>query len=296
MAVRIERYVGSDCTGSDGGTNRVLTISNIGLTSDESFSVYVQGIILSLDVDYTVVHANTGTAITFINNIFDDSYIIVNFEEAIQSSSVVYCTASDVGSFINNTFSSVTDPTTTEVESFIAENEDYIDNQTNHAWRSKTITEETHHLEKPAYQLRDGIQVFLNHRKIRTFSSASGDKLEVWNGSTWEDFILNRAEGREKDYWVDYQMGILFIKSYALFLPRNFGVRVTYRFGETSVPKDIKKACKLLTAVDLTEGDDRSILFPEGTSNIPLPDKARRWTEEAEKIISRYKEMVVGGL
>ena len=296
MAVRIERYVGSDLTGTDGATNRVLTISNIGLTSDESFSVYVQGIILSLNTDYTVVHANTGTAITFLNNIFNDSYIIVNFEEAIQSSSVFYCTASDVGSFINNTFSSTTDPTTTEVESFIAENEDYIDSQTNHAWRSRTITEETHHLDKPAYQLRDGIQVFLNHRKIRTFSAASGDKLEVWNGSTWEDYIASRVEGRNNDFWVDYQLGIIFLKAYALFLPRNFGVRVTYRYGETSVPGDIKKACKLLTAVNLTEGDDRSILFPEGTSNIPLSDKARRWTEEAEKIIERHRETIVGGL
>jgi hypothetical protein len=272
-----------------------LTLSNLSLTSDDNFSVYVQGLILSLTTDYTVEHNNSQSVITFNTNLFDEQYIIINYEEQISASEVNYCTASQVASFLQVDFSSSTNPTTTEVEEMITENEDYIDSQTNHSWRERTVTEETHHLEKPAYQLRDGIQVFLQHRKIKEFDSAEGDKLEVWNGSTWEDYVAERVEGRNNDFWVDYQLGILFIKSYSLFIPRYFGVRVTYRYGETSVPGDIKKACKLLTAADIIENDDRSILLPEGTSNLPIESKINKWKEEAEKIIGRYKETVHSG-
>lgn len=204
---------------------------------------------------------------------------------------VTYCTAANVASFLNlNSFSGSTDPTTTEVEEYIEMNEDYIDRETMHAWRAVTVSQETHHLDSPAYNLRDGVDIYLNHRKITAFSSPT-DKLEVWNGSEWEDYAATRTEGRNNDFWIDYEMGIVFIKTFPRTIPRFFSVRVTYRYGEAAVAKDIKKACILLTAADIIETDDRSILFPEGTSNVPLLEKSRIFRERAEKIINANREI-----
>lgn len=187
-------------------------------------------------------------------------------------------------------FTASTTPTKTEVEEWINSSEDFVDRETMHAWRNVTVTKETHHLHQPSYQRRDGTEIFLNHRNIRTLTSGT-DLLEVWDGNEFLDYLANKTEGRNNDYWVDEQLGLVFIKSHSAYLPRNFAVRISYRYGETSVTNDIKRACILLTAADILESDDRTVLLPEGTSNLGFESKAKRWRERAENIIARNREV-----
>ncbi|MHA1302301.1 MAG: hypothetical protein ACTSPI_01180 [Candidatus Heimdallarchaeaceae archaeon] len=83
MEAQTENYTGSDCTGNDGATNRVLTLSNTGNTVPGGFLVYASGLALSLTTEYTVVHNNTGTQITFLNRMWDDMEIIVNYYQSV---------------------------------------------------------------------------------------------------------------------------------------------------------------------------------------------------------------------
>ena len=100
--------------------------------------------------------------------------------------------------------------------------------------------------------------------------------------------------GRNKDFWVDYKLGILFIKTFPRTVPRNFAVRVTYRFGNLLiVPKQIKKCAIYLTVIDLLQSDDRSILLPEGTSNIPIQAKSDYLWTRARQIIDSNTEIKV---
>jgi len=203
---------------------------------------------------------------------------------------VTYCAATDVSAFLQvSAFSTSTTPTLAQVEALINENEDYIDSETMHAWRSVTVTNETHNLTIPTNR-NDGTKIALMNRKITTFASGT-DKIEVWNGNTWYDYVANLTEGRNNDYWVDYSMGFIFIKSFPEFLPKEFSVRVTYRFGETSVKKDIKKACVLLTARDVISSDDRTVLLPEGADGGTYDKKISEWEKRAEKIISNNREV-----
>jgi hypothetical protein len=259
---------------------------------------------MALTSEYTVVHATSLTTVTFINPLFNDQAIIVQYNQGSAFEAGVYCTTADVFSWLQlgkssnadftglTDFSTATNPTKDEVTQWINQNEDEIDDETMHAWRETTVTKETHHLEYPAYQTRDGSEIILLNRKIKTLTAGT-DLLEVFNGSEYEDYLTTKTEGRDKDYWVDEQMGIIFIKTYTAFLPRFFGVRVTYRFGETTVKKDIQRACILLTASDVLQSDDRTVLLPEGSSNIPMPDKSTRWRKQAEKLISRNREQKV---
>ena len=74
---------GADCSGSDGASNRVLTLSNTGPTQQTGFLVYASGLALALTTEYTVDHNSTGTQITFLNALWDDMTLVVNYYETI---------------------------------------------------------------------------------------------------------------------------------------------------------------------------------------------------------------------
>ena len=112
---------------------------------------------------------------------------------------VTYTTAAKVASLlrlinmssqVRQTLDATTDPTSTEVENFINEAEDFIDKETNHAWRPVTVTNEYHDVDAAFSGLyRSELPVKLNHRSIRTMTSGT-DKIEIWSGTNWIDLVL----------------------------------------------------------------------------------------------------------
>lgn len=193
-------------------------------------------------------------------------------------------------------FDGTTKPTKTQVEEMIEQSEDEINQLTMNSWKSETVTKEYHTIDNPTLRY-EGIKIFMGNRNIKTLSTGDGDKLEVWTSTSdndgWEDYLVTRTEGRNNDYWINQQDGILWIRTYPRIIKRTFDVRLTYRFSELTVKKDIEKACIRLTAIAIVESDDKSILFPEGSSNIPLIDKRTIWQREANKIIQSNRELKV---
>ncbi len=74
-----ENKTGVDCTGSNGASNRTLTLANTGTTSTPGFLVYASGLALALTIDYTVVHNDSDSVITFLNPLWDDMTIVVSY-------------------------------------------------------------------------------------------------------------------------------------------------------------------------------------------------------------------------
>ncbi|RSD36512.1 MAG: Uncharacterized protein CI952_29 [Methanohalophilus sp.] len=202
-----------------------------------------------------------------------------------------YCTAQDVAKFIGIDVGVDTVPDTSTVEEFIEESEDEIDFYTHHAWR--TVRKENEHYNFHGFVAQrerfgdwsDRARIYLKNRNIQQLV-----KLEVWDGSHWEEFIGNYTEDRYGDYWVDYDRGIIHFANRYPWRMRH-SIRVTYDYGLDSVPKDIKRACTLLTASYMIQQDDYSVLLPEGTSNIPPVNKAKMWEERAYKIMDRHVEI-----
>ncbi len=75
-----ETYTGSDCTGSNGAANRTLVLSNTTMTESSSFLVFVSGLSLALTSEFTVVHAASSTTITFLNRMWNDQNIVVQYD------------------------------------------------------------------------------------------------------------------------------------------------------------------------------------------------------------------------
>jgi len=70
-----EVYTGSDCTGSNGSENRVLTLTSV-LSSSDKVLVFVNNSFLHLNSDYTISYSTT-TTITFLNNLWNDQPISI---------------------------------------------------------------------------------------------------------------------------------------------------------------------------------------------------------------------------
>lgn len=211
--------------------------------------------------------------------------------------STTYCTAEDVRRTLQfrDKLTESTNPTKTEVEEMILEAESEIDLLTNASWKTTTVTEQFYNIPNlKYYNFSTGIPVYLKFRNIKELSSSDGDKLEVWNGSDYEDFLLTKTQGRSNDYWVDSRLGILYLKIWKpYFIDR--AIRFTYRYGESSVPKDIRKATALLVSMEIIRNDDNSSIMDENgdVTRLSHSNRLDRMQEQFDRIVGNRTELHV---
>jgi len=103
---------------------------------------------------------------------------------------------------------------------------------------------------------------------------------------------LGGDQGRLKDWWIDYEMGIIYFNNSYPYFEWN-AIKVAYIYGERYVEKAIEEAATKMVASDLLMSDDRSVLIPEGSQNVDLGAKIQIFRNQAKAILGRYKEVVV---
>jgi len=201
-----------------------------------------------------------------------------------------YCSVEDVSDFLRIPITATTFPNTTQVEKIINRKEEYLDRRIGHTFgREKTIKNETHDLAL-LYIYGWGTPIYLQHRNCKPLDLSSGDKIEVWMGasSTYENIL-----GNTQWYEFNETYGRLFLRGYLFSIMRNYRVRVTYRYGDETVPDDIEDACVKLTCIDLLNTSFRMDTLPMGGSGI-TPDKSMvQWKEDIEDVIQQRKEVFV---
>lgn len=214
----------------------------------------------------------------------------------------VYCSPADVARVMNLmvsgarlVFSNTSTPTLEEVNSMIEEATDYIDKETGHSWRETTVTDEYYDYIPPRGWGRwsrrniDNRIIHLHHRKIRSFTSGT-HKIEVWDGE-WTDLIAGYTEGRDEDYWIDYGLGVVyFITKHPT--KRKNAVRVTYRYGDTTIPKDIRNLCAKIVAMELITTSDYNNLVPEGAEGL-LSKKIEYFEKDIKEKLEQHKEIFI---
>lgn len=202
-----------------------------------------------------------------------------------------YATPSDVQRILGleYPFTNNTNPTLADVEATINEAEDEVDDFTRRAWREKTITNEVHDFPQVPYNYYTGIPIYLRRESVRDFDTAQGDKIEVWNGTDWIDWVATKTSGRGNDYWLEGEKGILYLRTTATFY-RERALRVTYRYGETTVPKTIRGATAKIAASILLLNDDRSgVVDDTGTGqNVSYESRVRMIRGQAFRALDRY--------
>lgn len=214
---------------------------------------------------------------------------------------VVYCTAADVASFLDlvdqsadrTVFDGSSTPTQTEIESYINVAEQFIDEQCETAFGTRTIQRTDEYLQVD--WTRREISAHLDYPNVVTFSTGDGDKLEIFDGSDWEDWVLTKTEARDGDFFVDYAMGkIYFINSRPSRLRERLRVRCTYRVRNpikgSTVPETIKQACVFQVGILLSQTEHQSILYPDGRDdNLSTSDRVQQWQDKFDRLISQYR-------
>ena len=186
-------------------------------------------------------------------------------------------------------------PTAADVAHGINDIEYHIETVTKHAWRELTESNEYHSFSN-IYIVDTGRSIFLMHRKVKAFDASEGDKMEIWDGGSWVEWIGVKSESRNGDYWVNYEEGVIFLRMPYIISGKEIEARITYRYGDSTVPGDIENACCGLVAAELLTGEDRSVILPAGeASNMGYADKIRGWKRTAEETLSRKAEFIPAG-
>lgn len=219
----------------------------------------------------------------------------------------LYCSPQDVSRVLANgtVFDDNTTPTSEDVREMIRESMDRIDSDTGRAFRTRysgtatgrDTTAKYEYFNIPdvrRYRWSTGIPIKLPHPDLVTLSSGSGDAFEVWNGSSYDDWLSTKTEGRASDYWLDYTIGKLYLLSpFNFFLEK--ALRLKYRYGATTVPYDIRKACAILVAINIIRSDDRSAVLAETGDPTRMTHDLRisNWMGEYNRTIRRYASITV---
>jgi len=201
---------------------------------------------------------------------------------------VTYCTVEDIADFLRIPITATTTPNKTQVEKIINRKEEELDRRIGHTFgREKTITKEIHDLPL-LYTFGWGTPIWLQHRQVKPLSSSSGDKIEVWkgSGSAYDDILTN-----EQWYEFDETYGRLYLRGFLFSIMRKNRIRVTYRYGDTTVPDDVKDACIKLACIDLISTSLRMDQIPIGGSAINVENSIKLWREDIEDCIVNRREV-----
>jgi hypothetical protein len=68
-------------------------------------------------------------------------------------------------------------------------------------------------------------------------------------------------------------------------------VRVTYRYGDESVPDDVEDACVKLTCIELLNSSLRMDTLPMGGNAISPQQSMNTWKADVEEIIGERAEV-----
>ena len=194
---------------------------------------------------------------------------------------------------LDSAFSDSTKPSLRTIMNWIFWAEQYVNSQCLHSWKEEIVTEELHNLpDKPFYDYTKRwweLPIKLFHRKIKDFDTTKGDKLEFWDGA-WTDWVTTKTEGREDDFWVDYATGFIYLRT--TYLTKGIKrIRVTYRYGEDTVPDDIQMMATLFVVKQFYMNEDRSSSTPEGEGkNLNYEQKIKYIDQQIAPILRRYKE------
>lgn len=193
------------------------------------------------------------------------------------------------------------EPTQGDVQAFIEKWSSRFDRRTGQSFRNNQILNETHDHDRLYYWL-SGHPINVMKRNIITPLDASkGDKLEIWTGNKWEDWIAEdtRTEGRDGDYWVDSAVGTIFVYERAILRPHP-KFRVSYRYGRdggsdgvADCPADVRDAIAAAAASDLINTDVYGTTVPGNnqSGNSDPQQAAGTYYKQYKRVAADYKKV-----
>lgn len=235
-----------------------------------------------------------------------------------------YCTAQDVVSFmgmLNNegkpfVLTHCSYPSIETINDLIIQAEAYIDGNTKTSWRENRVVKQIYNapaitdrylaspLQVSLYYMGNaawqdfikGLPIPLYHTWIRDIDYSKGDLIETrWIGSAWN--VMPECHSLQpgvSPYWCDNEKGILFLKTF--LLGKLDSIRITYRWGQTEVPDDIRTAAIIYTAKQVLCTDWYRAKFPMSPEFDPAKMQTiALWDEQLQRCLMNHQTLVLTG-
>ena len=199
---------------------------------------------------------------------------------------VTYCTVADVSDFLRVPITATTTPNKAQVEKIILRKEQELDRRIGHHFGGVISSGKEIHDLPLLYSYGWGSPIFLKHRQIADLDAAEGDRIEIWTGDSYIDHTNDTGvHNLEGEY------GKLYFRGYIFTIMRKNRIRVTYRYGDPTVPYDIQDACIKLTAIDLINSSFRMDILPTGANGVDISASKSDWRADIENCIDNRQEI-----
>jgi hypothetical protein len=206
-----------------------------------------------------------------------------------------------------------------DVEELIMDGEDWIDDHIHHSYLTdgRQIFDEymaydlTRRLTHPNHNTRavvsyhDRFVIHLRNTRAKAFDKNKGDKLEVWDGNSFVDWMNDPSKSVTSDpsatlvnhdAWINLSRGsIHFLNSVPIW--GDTVVKATYRIGGDAnypfgVPRQIKQATMRRVAVDMVPMERFQAMLPGGQKGaLSIEQNIAIWTTEMYEKMARYRRM-----
>lgn len=238
----------------------------------------------------------------------------------------VYCAVSDVERVLRGTtITPDSDPPTSEVESLIRDATDYLDTQTQRAWRERRIEDleisVEFHRQATTPRLRrrrsGGARMthqfrglaFLPTPSVRQIDSTQGDQVEIIMPTEATDVTDNEGRSRDGSYVIDRRNGVVkpsMFEFRATNIPSDVvmtdpRMRFTYRYGESpsttlegglsviDQPRRVKEACAKKVASEIHENDDYGMTINTGGEGRDPEQSAQSYRDDVDEFVAEYR-------
>lgn len=145
-----------------------------------------------------------------------------------------YSTALKVQNLFNRqtAYSASTIPSKEAVEELIDRKMEFIDNRLHQSFHlSRTIHKQRLSVDLESRYLFTGLRIPLPFIDIITpLSASAGDTLSVWDGTQEVDYIADKTEGRNDDYFFIPEAGLLFVKAQQ-YKVRDWSITISFRYN-----------------------------------------------------------------
>ena len=188
---------------------------------------------------------------------------------------MAYTTSTNVAVLLNTSFSGTSDPTESEVADIIARVEDFIEQYTGRIWSTATTTEIFDTLDDDRLAL-SGLSYTPSSRQTVFFLKnrpvISLDSLQENVGGLTSESWQSRATGYAGDALLYPGEGYVeFFETQPSAGLRN--VKVTYTYGVSVTPNDIKYATELLTAEEVLNAQQGG----QQLTSVSVGDASYQW-------------------
>jgi hypothetical protein len=216
-----------------------------------------------------------------------------------------YCTVANVAAQLRlsnadgtrKVLDETTDPKASEVEGAIRESMAFIDRHCLDAWRE--TASEIQIIELGGHYMGWSLSengVGLRNIGLYELDKSKGDILVLRSGGQWIDMLDGSyEEGIGKDYWLDRDMGILYLGRAV-----HGQIRLRYRYGHpelSEVPGDIRHACVKLVACELLRNEFYAVMLGSGEGFATNRGKtADKWEEDAMQMLSQHRRSYIPGV